>query len=212
MDADRFHRYEENFLNCSRIVSRCMLQLESANGHVDAVISSSVEIEGELSEAEGYLRAMDVEFRTMSSADKRGAQLKVNDYREEYKQMVQHFQTSKISAESLALKGGPQARTRLLNANKRLDDSTASLEQSRQLVAQTGTIGDTIIGDLESQKEKLGDAKEKVSETKEFTMDAKRILVMMGNRAIIHKLCVMFTIVALAAGIGCIGYFGIIQK
>jgi hypothetical protein len=44
---------------------------------IDTVISASVEIEGELSESEGYIRAMEIEFRTMSSVEKRGAQQKV---------------------------------------------------------------------------------------------------------------------------------------
>lgn len=57
---ETFRRYEEDFINSSRIVSRAMRTLESANGNVDAVISSSVDIEGELSEAEGYLKAMDI--------------------------------------------------------------------------------------------------------------------------------------------------------
>ena len=101
----RFGRYEENFLNSSRIISRCMVQLEKAAGSVDTVISASVEIESELSEAEGYLRAMDVEFRTMSSVEKKGAQQKVTDYREEYRNLTSSFQSEKFKAEATALKG-----------------------------------------------------------------------------------------------------------
>ena len=71
---------------------------------VDTVISASVEIEGELAEAEGYLRAMDIEFRTMTSADKTKAQQKVNEYREEVKTLQQNYQTAKFNAESIALK------------------------------------------------------------------------------------------------------------
>eukprot|EP01039_Chlorochromonas_danica_P004334 gene4334-4755_t len=208
MELDRFNRYEENFLNCSRIISRNLSSLDSAEGNVDKIISSSVEIEGELSEAEGYLRAMDVEFRTMSSADKRSAQQKVADYREELRRLQQSFTSSKSNAEAVALTKGPAARSKLLNANQRLDESTAVLEQSRQLVAQTETIGNTVITDLGSQREKLVDAKEKVQETRNFTTEARRVLRMMGNRAIMHKIFVTVLIVGLAAAIVAVGYYG----
>jgi hypothetical protein len=45
-DNDRFRRYEEDFLNSTKIISRSMRLLENANGNVDAVISTSVEVEG----------------------------------------------------------------------------------------------------------------------------------------------------------------------
>eukprot|EP00981_Chlorochromonas_danica_P004049 scaffold768_cov174-Ochromonas_danica.AAC.22 len=144
----------------------------------------------------------------MSSADKRSAQQKVADYREELRRLQQSFTSSKSNAEAVALTKGPAARSKLLNANQRLDESTAVLEQSRQLVAQTETIGNTVITDLGSQREKLVDAKEKVQETRNFTTEARRVLRMMGNRAIMHKIFVTVLIVGLAAAIVAVGYYG----
>jgi vesicle transport through interaction with t-SNAREs protein 1 len=199
-------------LNSSRIISRAINQLENANGNVDQIVTASVEIEGELSEAEGFLRAMDIEFRSMSSMEKRGAQLKLNDYREELKQLQSTYTTSKMSAEAQALKGGPSSRTRLLNSNQKLDNSTATLEKSRQILANTQQIGDTVLTDLETQKETLMDARNKVKETKDFTSEARRVLRMMGNRAIIHKICVVLIIIGLAAAIIATGYYGVTKK
>jgi hypothetical protein len=178
----------------------------------DVVISSSIEIEGELSEAEGYLRAMDIEFRSLASADKRSAQQKVNDYREEIKRLHQQHQSSKFNAESIALKAGPSARGKLLTSNQKLDQSTAALEQSRMLIAQAENTGNVILTDMESQKELLTDAHGKVKETRDFTVEARRVLRSMGNRAIMHKLCVMLTIVGLAAAIGAVAYYGVAKK
>jgi vesicle transport through interaction with t-SNAREs protein 1 len=176
------------------------------------VISSSVEIEGELSEAEGFLKAMDVEFRTMASSDKRLAQQKVTEYKEEYKQLSQNFQTAKFNAESQALKGGNTARNKILTANQRIDQSTVTLEQSRMLLAQTENIGNTIITDLENQKETLLDAKTNVKDTKQITVEAKNVLVIMGNRAVIHKICISFTILILFGAIIGVAYYGFVQK
>lgn len=155
------------------------------------------------------MRAMDVEFRTMSSADKRRAQQKVSEYRDELRRLQQNYQTSKGSAETVAMNKGPAARSKLLNANQRLDESTMTLEQSRQLIAQTENVGNTVIQDLTNQKEKLLDAREKVKETKNFTTEARRVLRVMGNRAVMHKICIAFTIVGLAAAIIAVGYYGV---
>ena len=134
---EQFKRFEEEFINSSRIIGRSMRNLENANGNVDLVIAASVEIEGELSECEGYLKAMEIEYRNLGQLDKKSVQGKVNEYKEEYTLLNSRYTQSKFNAESLALKGGNNARNKLLNANQRLDQSTATLEQARMLVAQT---------------------------------------------------------------------------
>ena len=75
--TDRFARYEEDFLNSSRIVTRTITQLSGTRGNVDSIISISVDVDYELAEAEAYVRAMDVEFRSMPSADKKSISAKV---------------------------------------------------------------------------------------------------------------------------------------
>lgn len=209
---DRFRRYEEDFLNSSRIVNRGLKELSNCKGVVDQVISVSVEIDSELSETEGYLRAMDVEFRGMMSSEKKNASQKVSEYREEYKQLLQQFQQSKHQAESDALKSGPAARVKLVSANQRLDQSTATLENSRMLIAQSEATGNVIIEDLTSQKQSLQGAQSKVQETQQFTQDAKGILQTMFRRAIMHNV-IMAIIIFVLFGIICIiAYFGLISN
>ena len=133
-----------------------MRLLESANGNVDTIISYCVDIESEISESEGYLKAMEIETKSMVSIiDKKNSQQKVNDYKDEMKQIYKRYETSKFNAESLALKSNPGSRTKLLTANQRLDESTRTLEQSRMIIGQTESIGNNIITDLESQREIL---------------------------------------------------------
>jgi vesicle transport through interaction with t-SNAREs 1 len=155
---------------------------------------------------------MDVEFRTMVGTDKKTASQKVADYRDEYKSLLQTFQVTKQNAESVALKSGTVARNKLLSANQRLDQSTATLENSRQIIAQTEAVGSNIIEDLESQKEQLKHAISNTSEIKQFTSDAKLVLRSMGRRAVIHNLCMMFTILVLFGIICVIIYYGFIEK
>jgi len=190
-----------------------MTQLENSNGNVDNVISATVELEGELSEAEGYLRAMEIEFRTISSADKKNAQQKTNDYKDEYRQLQENFKKVKNNADLIVMKNNvPNSQTKLVTFNQKLDSSTALLEKSRQTLAQTDALGDNIISNLEAQRENLVDADEKVRDTKKIAVDAKYVLRMMGNRALMHKACVMLTIVILGKCSHCnIVYVGLIM-
>lgn len=209
---DRFRRYEEDFLNSSRIVNRGLKELALTNGVVDQVIAVSVEIDAELSETEGYLRAMDVEFRSMSAGDKKAASQKVAEYREEYKQLLQTFQQSKHKAESDALKSGPVARNKLITANQRLDQSTATLENSRMLIAQSEATGTVIMQDLSSQKQSLQGAQSKVQETQQFTADAKGVLQTMYRRAIMHNVIMSIIILVLLGVICIVAYYGLIAN
>lgn len=171
-----------------------------------------MEIEGEMSEAEGYLKAMDVEYRTMSSSDKKGAQQKISEYRNEYKDILEKFNSTKANAESAALKNSSSQRTKLVTANTKLDSSTAMLEQTRQVLAQTETVGSKVIIDLESQKKTLKEAKGNVDETRYVTREARIILKNMGNRALYHKACIICFIFILAGVIAIIIYYAFIKK
>lgn len=196
-------------MNCSRIISRTMIQLEASNRNVDNFISASVDMEGELAEAEANVRALDVEFRTMSSIEKRNTQQKVNGYKEELKNLQQQYATCRSQIESSMLKGGVTAtgdRSKLVSANERLDQSTAILENSRQIIAETENIGTSIISDMESQKEKLGSAKQNVQDTHSITEKAKGILRSMYSRAVSHKVGVAVTMVLLFGAIVGVGY------
>ena len=172
-----------------------------------------MDIESEIAEAEGYVKAMDVEFRSMPSADKKSVAEKISGYKDELQELIKSFANVRHEAELKALKKDSSARTRhLLSANQKLDNSTSLLERSRMMIAQTELVGNNITADLESQKETLIGAQAKVYETKEITDDARGVLTSMGNRALYHKCCVLFVIVFLAAMIGIVLYFGFVQK
>jgi len=51
-----------------------------------------------------------------------------------------------------------------------------------------------VVSNLKTQRENLVDADEKVRDAKKITIDAKYVLRMMGNRALMYKACVMLTI------------------
>jgi vesicle transport through interaction with t-SNAREs 1 len=178
----------------------------------DAIISLSVDVECELVEAEAYIRAMDIEFRSIPSGEKKATSIKVNEYKEELKQLGISFSKTRRDAEEVAMKAGSASRAKLIAANQKLDKSTAALEQSRQLIAQSDALGNNILSDMENQKEQLIESKVKVDETIGFTENARAVLITMGNRALRHTACVAFVIFLLAGLNALTIYFAFIDK
>ena len=158
------------------------------------------------------MKALEAEFRTMMSGDKRGNQAKLTEFKNELNTLHANYNKVKMDAEQTALKTGSTARAKMTVSNVKLDQSTKTLESSRMLVAQTEGIGSTIMSDLEGQREQLTDAQGKVEETKQYTVDAKQVLKDMHRRAIIHKVLVYVIIFILFGVIICEIYFGFIKK
>ena len=240
--VDRFARFEESFLNSSKIVTRNITQLSGTRGREDAINSISVDIEFELDDADSYVVAMESEFRSMPSAEKKSIQQKVrvclivrtlrmniflipsffliqfniisqiNGYKEEVNQLKSHFKRSKGDADALALKTGSSSRQKLLTSQQKLDNSTATLEKSRMIIAQTDEIGNQTINNMENQKEQLVGAAAKVDETRGYTSNARDVLTAMANRALRHTACVALVIIILLGLNVLTIYFAFIDK
>lgn len=171
-----------------------------------------MDVEIELSEAEGYLKALEVETKSLITGEKRALAAKVNEFTTELKHTQESYKNARFEAEMRCSKNGQGDRERLMNNNERLDKSTMSLENSRMLAAQTSQIGNVIISDMEAQREQLEDAHEKVKETKQYTFDAKGVLKMIYTRAVVHKICVYFTIALLFSLIIIVIYYGFLKS
>ena len=180
----------------------------------DILISSSIECEGELFEIEGFLKAMEVEVNAMLSSEKQHSQKKLEGYADEYKQARQISEELKIASQTAARKNGYNTATRiaLMAANERLDMSTSSLQQSKNVVFETEMIGDQIVSDLEDQREKLIGAGGHVQETRRSTLDARKVLSLMSYRALTHRFFLSFISVLLLILIWMLIYYGILRK
>ena len=177
----------------------------------DTIIHACVDIEGELSEAEGYVKAMEVLGSTPSvrSTDN-SVQEKAADYRDEFQQLQGKYRNMKSLAEAQAIKGTSAGRSKQLSLHQTMDKSTLLLEQSRLLAQDASATGDMVLTDLEAQKSQLAQAHQRVNDTKDVTFDAKNILRQMGFRAIRQKLILYVVILALFGIICLIFYYGVI--
>lgn len=156
---------------------------------------------------------MEVQYSIVKSNDYNGKmQQRLDDYKDEYTQLIKKYKLVKGNAETRAANGQSGRRAQLMAGNQKLDQSTSVLENSRKILYDTEKLGDTVLSDLESQREKLLSAQEKVQDTTTITFSAKNVLRQMGNRAIREKICIIFTILVLLIVIGVILYYGAYKK
>lgn len=217
-----FENYEEEYLRCARLINQ-QINVVSGRG-VSAKDFRSALVQGEIdiAEAEGYIKAMEAEVRSLGAAEKRSAQNKLDRYRADLQALRRDLQRAQLSndpagavgagAFSLAPGTGAagltdqQAQT-LLAHNDILDGATRDLEESRRLIADSEAVNAGTLSLLEEQQETLVRAGDDVKATRGYTREAQRVLRTMGNRAIMHKLCLYLTIVILLVLIGVVSYY-----
>ena len=156
------------------------------------------------------LRAMDVEFRTMVSSDKKSASSKVIHYRDEVRKATAYLRTLKDSVNLSYLKSeSEQSRKTAMNRKKgenhintkidnSLNNATQALENSRKLVANSEDIGTNILLTLEDQREKFDQVESQLKGTKSTADRARRILRSMAIKALLNKFFLYIVIVFLA--------------
>jgi vesicle transport through interaction with t-SNAREs protein 1 len=173
-----------------------------------------VEAEGEISEMEGFLKAMEIDVSTMMSTDRKFNQQKLDGYGEEFKHVLNTFETVRLAAETATRRNTIDSENRklLMNRNEYLDKSTKNIQSSNVIVSETEQIGTGIISDLQSQKEGLLYAQENVQGTTQITLQARSFLKLMMNRALMQKVFLLALIILLFIIIWMLIYYGLIMK
>jgi vesicle transport through interaction with t-SNAREs 1 len=173
-----------------------------------------VECEDELSEIEGFWKAMEVEVQNMISTDKQYNERKLHGYAGELKQLRDVYKELRNKSNIVSQKNDATSMKRraLLDANDRLDKSTKSIQKSQFSVNDSEQVGYVIIADLESQREKLTSAGTNVDETKGITNSARRVLNQISNRVLMQKLSLLALILILFCAIWLLFYYGILSR
>lgn len=180
----------------------------------EILVSTSVECEDELSEIEGFWKAMEVEVQSMMSTDRQYNQRKLDGYAMELKQHREDFKQlrNKANTASKKIESTSTNRQALIDANNRLDQSTKSIQKSHLSISDTEQVGYVIITDLENQREKLTGAGVNVDETKGYTYDARRVLNLISNRVLMQKFSLVTLIIILFSVIWILMYYGILSR
>uniref|UniRef100_A0A6U4L7W0 t-SNARE coiled-coil homology domain-containing protein n=1 Tax=Phaeomonas parva TaxID=124430 RepID=A0A6U4L7W0_9STRA len=218
-----FENYEEEYLRCARVLNTHINSISARGVTADRVRTTVVQAEMDVAEAEGYVKAMEVEVRSLRGPVKKSCQQKLERYRNDLGSLKREIERARLTGGgarqagevSLAPSQGGMSAQRaqmMLETNDILDESTAQLEQTRRVIADTEQVGDNIMSNLEEQKETLVRAHDDVRETRGITREAQRVLRMMGNRALMHTLCLYVVILILLALIGVVINYGFVNK
>jgi hypothetical protein len=183
--SSRYLTYEEGFNNVRGIMLRGFKRLESEG--FEAAFGTSVEMEGELSEAEGYLEAMGAEVKSMVYVEKTKFEPRLGRLRNDFKGLTERLKTTFGSLQKAAAANPSSSHKALTSSNTRLDRATGLLDDSLATIANTDTIGDATLEDLGRQKAALERGRDRVEDTQGITSAAARLLKEMANRAVRHK-------------------------
>ena len=205
----RFLSYEESYMNSQSILLRGFKRMEVSKDEAHAV---SIELEGELSEAEGYLEAMEAESRSMVFVEKSKFEPRVGRYRGDYAGLVDKLAASINLAARRRAENPSSSHKTLVSSNSKLDNSTKVLNDSLATIAQTDNMGAQTIEDLEQQKRALESARDNVEDTQGVVGTAGRVLKEMANRALRHKIFLWTLVVVFAGLIGVVVYYGFEKK
>jgi vesicle transport through interaction with t-SNAREs 1 len=158
---------------------------------------------------------MGVEVSGMVPSESRYIKQKLETYKKQYEGLNSLFVTSKSRMlDSLSKQAQPPVLdTKAFSAVKEIGDrATMSLENSRQIVAETEKIGSEVISELEEQREKLVSAKSNIEVTRGSAVDARGVLSSMTTKAFFLNVFLVFMNLLLLAIIAMIVYFGYIMK
>lgn len=219
---DRFLRYDEEFRNSIRILSRSLTRMNEILDMGELMILS-ISMEEELSETEGYLTALSVEGEHIKllphiNNDKTiDISRIIKRSREEYDNKKKYFDETLAHSQAkiLRLHRSPVPVSNDINAGissvntngngtssssstmKKLEKSTFQLESAQHIIAETEAIGDSTLNNLQQQKDVLTTTDENTLSAVDIANRARHLLKMMENRAFRHKLCVLALIVIL---------------
>mmetsp|Transcript_11864 Transcript_11864/g.23551 ORF Transcript_11864/g.23551 Transcript_11864/m.23551 type:complete len:211 (-) Transcript_11864:145-777(-) len=150
---------------------------------------------------------MESEVLTLTSSERNSCMSKVRRYRSDLAAMKREVARSsksvnsgehEVEVELFGGRGGGSVAGNSWDAvgtGDTLNRSTAMLEDSRRVIAETEEIGDSVASDLEGQRSQLLNAHGRVVEIRAYMKDAKQILKNMTWRDLQQK-CVLLGIIA----------------
>lgn len=178
---------------------------------MQALTGTLVEAEGELFEAEGCLKAMEIEIKNMQ---KNSFNEVLARCRDDYESAFRVVEKLKVLAKSASIRGGANFRNWSVQqtAKESHNAPLSELERSKMILNETEQIGSIILTDLMGNRLSLEGAKDKVGSTKKSTIEAGEVLHEMSDTIDAKSSFLIFLTIILFIFIIVITYIGIIQK
>jgi len=175
------------------------------------------EIESQLEEANTILEQIGLEIRDCDAALRPGLTSKLNCYNAELKRLKQEFVKAKTSPSGFNqdeddFSFGEDQRQRLLDNSERLERTGNHLSNAYRVAIETEEIGNSVLRDLEGQRETLTRARSRLRETDAELGRSSRLLNSMIMRHIRDKIALYLIGVVFVLVICISVYFTVTKK
>jgi len=171
--------------------------------------------------AEEIVQSMDLEARSLSGEAKQMMVAQAKDYKmgiAALKQKLKSAQTSSraqeaarnellSSADPMHRQEADNQRSRLMATNERAARGTEKLKAVNQVLADTQAVGESIMLDLENQRNTIARSRATLAGASAGLDRSKRLLQGMGRRALQNKILMIVIIIFLVLMIGFIVWF-----
>ena len=204
-----FGRYEEDYSSLVASLGDKLGSLTKETG--EARRAAVVQFERELAEAQDLIKSMEIEARGVAPAEKSKLQARVKSYKSDAAALKTRLRdaSTAVSRDDLGLSGtsdgeSDSQRSRLLEGTQRVESKmkagTDKLKEAQRSIAETETVGASILGDLRQQRETIVRSSASLRGVSGQLERSGRKLREMGRRALANKLIMYVMIGLLAAG------------
>lgn len=216
--SEVFEGYERQYCEISASLSRKCTNASALDGELKKQKVS--EIKSGLEDAEGLIRKMDLEARSLQPSVKAILLTKLREYKSDLNNLK--AEVKRISSSNLnnatreelletgradSLSASADQRGRLLMSTERLNQSTDRIKESRRTMLETEELGVSILQDLHQQRQSLLHANNTLHGVDDYIGKSRKILTSMSRRMERNKWVVGSIIVALVLAILLILYF-----
>ena len=165
----------------------------------------------DVDELSSLVQQMDLEARSLAPAQQSACSGRVREYRLELDSIRTSLKRareggerraarSELLAEESGYGGDEKERDRLLDSMGRMQKSNQSLDRSKRTMAHTESVGASILGNLQQQRETLMSSRGKLRQTDENVSMSSKILRGMSRRVMTNKL-ILWTVVLMLSGV-----------
>ncbi|XP_047232759.1 vesicle transport through interaction with t-SNAREs homolog 1A isoform X1 [Girardinichthys multiradiatus] len=202
MSSD-FETYEQDFGTITAEVTNKIGKIPKLSGEEKTQLVLNVD--KQLEEVRELLEQMDLEVREIPIQSRAMYNSRLKSYKEEMEKLEKDFKRSRIaysdevrnellgddaiSSESQLIKLREE-RAHLLDNTERLERSSRRLEAGYQIAVETEQVGQEILANLHTDREKIQRARERLRETDTNLGKSSRILTGMLRRIIQNRVLV----------------------
>ncbi|KAL3751574.1 hypothetical protein ACJRO7_012413 [Eucalyptus globulus] len=216
--SEVFEGYERQYCELSANISRRCSSASLLDGEERK--QQITELKVALDEADGLIRKMDLDARTLQPSVKAMLLAKLREYKSDLNNLKREVKrmsspnANQASREELLEAGMADARMasanqkeRMAFSTERLNDSSERINQSRRTVLETEELGVSILQDLHQQRQTLLHSHNKLHGVDDAIDKSKKILTTMSRRITRNKWIVGSIIGALVFAIIIVLYY-----